>query len=203
MMGLRAYRRSQRAREAQLFPFLTLHGPEDHNTEALGSAWMQRLRTAKNATCLLLPSMRGWRVPWGHPASPSVPPARTEHNEATSPACGSRRVSSSSPTSCGTERSKPLSESRSSASLSPCPLSFVLRQSASSPAALQGSQNAQVRLLLLPCLLFWRLWSQYPMKRPRGGVWALFSCCPSPNSSIHPVQLQVAPQLGQPKLAAF
>lgn len=164
LMVLRGSRRSQRAREAQLFSFLTLHGPEDHTAEALRSAWTQRLHIAKNATCQLLPSMRGWRVPWGHPASPSVPPAHTEHGEATSPACGSRRVSSSSPTSCGTERSKPLSESRSSASLSPCPLSFVLRQSASSPAALQRSQNAQVRLLLLPCLLFWRLWSQYPMK---------------------------------------
>lgn len=159
-MGLRGSRRSQRAQEAQLFCFLTLHGPDDHKAEALGSAWKQSLHIVKNAKCQLLPSSeQGWCVPWGHPASPSVPPARTERGEATSPACGSRRVSSSSPTSCGTERSKPLSESRSSASLSPCPLSFVLRQSASSPAALQGSQNTQVRLLLLPCLLFWRLWS--------------------------------------------
>lgn len=77
---------------------------------------------------------------------PPHQPQRAPGSEATSPACGSRRVSSSSPTSCGTESSNPLSESRSSASLSPCPLSFVLRQSVSSPAALRGGQNTQVTL---------------------------------------------------------
>ena len=84
---------------------------------------------------------------------PPYQPQHAPNGEATSPACGSRRVSSSSPTSCCTESSNPLSESRSSASLSPCPLSFVLRQSASSPAALRGGQNTEVTLQLSaqPC----------------------------------------------------